>query len=428
MKKNLIFAISIVSTLFACQSGSVAEKTNTKVAHNTLIVAHNGSIFSIDVDQSKISWQHDSPLDTGGNRNYFAIDDQRIYLPYESGKLVSYDVATGKVIWQEQIHGNEDQGMDMSSDPNDQANTIKNQMPLFMTTPLIDGNNVVIASTGQPTQATGWLYTFDKAKGTKKWDEQLPTIFNFYAPIRYKDHYFVNSATYLNKYSVNEGTWTSYGMFDGMDGSTAEANQFERPIYNQMQTDGERMFIGDENGKFYCIQFNKDGNLQDGDITDPNNTFVKNPKVFKWTFGDEAFTFQKNHVTFLKDHTLYVEMKTGLADQSCIFALDTSNGKVKWKKVVKGDILNWALQGDQIVGNTENLIFWMDNNGKAYTEMRTENKPLSNIEMQDKTHLIFATKDGIESLDLQTKKTKVIFAKAFKSNEYNNFQIKYLAK
>lgn len=432
MKKHLYFAFSIVVSLFSCKF-STEQKSNTKVDHNTLLVAHNGSVFSVDLDGNKISWQHDSPLDTGGNRNYFAIDGQSIYLPYESGKLVNYDVTTGKIIWQEQIYGAEDQPMAMSSDPNDQAEMIKALMPLYMTTPLIDNGHVIIASTGQPTQATGWLYSFNKTNGSKKWNEQLPTTFNFYAPVRYKDNYFINSAVYLNKYSVNEGTWTSYGMFDGMEvagegSSSGDPNHFDKPIYNQMQANDKSMFIGDESGKFYCLQFDKNGNLPDGDITDPNNTFIRNPKVFKWVFSDEQFNFQKSHITFLDDNTLYVEIKTGLADQSCIFALNADNGEVRWKKIIKGDVFNWALQGDKIVGSTENLIFWMNADGKNYVEMQTVNKPLSNIELRDKKYLIFATKDGIESLDIDTKKSKVIFAKTFVENTFNNIQIKYLPK
>ena len=57
MKKHLYFAFSIVVSLFSCKF-STEQKSNTKVDHNTLLVAHNGSVFSVDLDGNKISWKN----------------------------------------------------------------------------------------------------------------------------------------------------------------------------------------------------------------------------------------------------------------------------------------------------------------------------------------------------------------------------------
>ncbi|MDE5490857.1 PQQ-binding-like beta-propeller repeat protein [Elizabethkingia meningoseptica] len=432
MKKLLLLLIS-ASFFSGCNSNTPSAEP-TKVEHATLLLATNGSVYNFNLDDYKTTWHYTSPLDSTGNRNFFALDGQNIFMPFESGKLINFDVNTGKIIWKQQIYGNEDQPLGMSSDINDQNEMIQALMPLFMSKPLVDGQNIIIPSVGKPGQSGAWLYNFNRANGEKKWNSQLPTIFNMFAPVKYHNFYFVNSAVFLNMYSPEAGTNTSYGMFDG-DVQIAgepeqhnEVSQFDRPIYSQMQSDGKSLFIGDEHGKIYCFQLDKNGSVPNGDITDPNNTFTKNPKIFKWTFSDDYFNFQENKTSFLENGLFYTVIKEGTAKESCIFAINTYDGKPKWKKVIKADVLNWSFSKGKITGNTQNTIFYADADGQNFTEVSITSKPLSNIESVDKTHLIYATQKGIEIFDTATKTAKLVLAKTFRNSEYNNFQIRYIPK
>ncbi|MGV8993737.1 MAG: PQQ-binding-like beta-propeller repeat protein [Flavobacterium sp.] len=432
MRKYLSLAIAIFLGFFSCEKSD--DKTPiSKVDHNTLLLATEGQLINFNLDENKIAWEYKSNLDTVGNRNYFVVDGQNLFMPFESGQFVNFDVNTGKIIWKKQVSESDSESKDSSNDENAENQRLKELMPLLMTTPKIDGAQVLIATTAQPTQGVGYLFNYNKSDGKEKWRADLPTVFNLFAPVKYRNNYFVNSAVYLEMFTPQSGTSTSYEMFEGAEVSGEEpsdnqTNQFEKPIYTQMQANDESLFIGDESGKFYCFQLDKNANLNEGDMMDPNNTFIKNPKVFKWTFSDRNFDFQENGITFLDDNTLFVEMKTGLADKSCIYALDTNNGKVKWKKVVQGSINNWNLKDGKIMGSTDNIIFWLDNNGENYSEMPTKNKLLSNIDLADKANLIYVTENGIETLDIKTKKTKLTFAKAFRMNNHNNLQIKYIGK
>ena len=433
--KKLLLLLAILPFLMSCNNTSTPKTKQTSVKNTTLLIASDGSIFSYNLDENKTNWEYNSPIDTAGNRNFFAIDGQNIFMPFESGKFINFDVETGKVIWKKQIYGNEDQALAMASGKDAENEYLQERMPLFMTKPLVDGENIVIASTGQPTQTSAWIYSFNRANGIEKWHGNLPTPYNLFAPVKYRNFYFINSAIFLEKISTEDGTSYSYGMFDGAPQVAGqpyqeyEENQFERPIYNQMQTDGENLYIGDEKGKFYCFYLDRTASLRDGDITDPNNTFIKNPKIFKWTFSDENFDFQSNNITFLENETLYVEMKNGIATQTCIFALNTKDGKPKWKKVVNGDVLNWCLSNNKIVGYTENTIFYMEANGEDFTEMKIQSKPLSNVEWKDETHLVYITQKGIEVFDTTTKTAKIIFSKPFNDKGNHNYvQIKYIAK
>jgi outer membrane protein assembly factor BamB len=406
MKKYLIIFI-IMQALISCNNN---RTNNTNVDKSTLIISSNGSLTNFNLDENKINWQYNSAIDSTGNRNYFAIDSQNIFLPFESGKIINFDVNTGKIIWKQQIYGNEDQVMDMSSEENAESDLLKSLMPLFMTKPLIDNENIVITSTGQPSLTTGYIYNFKRANGEKKWHEELPTQYNFYAPVKFRDSYFVNSAVFLLKSNNEDGGLQSYGMFDanieiaGKPIQNYDVNQFQFPIYNQMQSDDNNVYVGDEQGGIFCLNLDKNANATNDDISDHNNTFIKNPKIFKWIFKDEKFNFQENGITFLEDDLLYTVAKNGSATQSCIFALDTENGKPKWKKIINGSVLNWSVQNDKIIGNTKNSIFYSDKNNENFNEIKIESEPLSNIEIMDENHLIYLTPKGIEILDTKKKK------------------------
>ncbi len=432
MKFFLLLLLIISSFTISCHN---EKGYPVKVKHKTLFFSSNGSFINFNLDENKINWEYNSAIDSTGNRNYFAVDGQSVFMSFESGKLINFDLNTGKIIWKHQIYGVEDQVLDMSSAENAEAEMLKPMMPLFMTKPLVDGENIVIASTGQPSVTQGYLYKFSKASGEKKWHEELPTQFNLFAPVKYRNFYFVNSAVFLRKINIEDGSSMSYNMFDantevaGQPTQNHEVNQFQYPIYNQMQSDDKNIYIGDEKGRFFCLNLDKNADLPNGDISDFNNTFIKNPKVFKWVFSDESFDFQENNITFLEDGVLYTEMKNGAATQSCLYAIATENGKPKWKKVINGNVLNWSQQNDKIIGNTKNTIFYLDKKGDNFVEIKIEDKPLSNIALMDKTHLIYVTQKGIEVLDTETKTTKIIYKKPHNhQGEHNYVQIKYIGK
>ena len=432
MKKYFSLAIAIISGFLSCKN-SGDKTSNTKVNYNTLLVATGGQILSFNLDENKIAWEYKSNLDTAGNRNYFVLDAQNVFMPFESGQFINIDINTGKIIWKKNVSESDNEVKDRSSDENAETERLKELMPLLMTTPMIDGEQVLITTTAQPRQGVGYLFNFDKADGKEKWRSDLPTVFNLFSPVKYRNNYFVNSAVYLEMFATESGTSTSYGMFEGAEvsGETPkdnQTNQFEKPIYTQMQANDESLFIGDESGKFYCFQLDKNASLPDVDMMDPNSTFIKNPKVFKWTFSDEDFNFQRGGVTFLTDDALIVEMKTGVADKSCIFALDPDNGKVKWKQVINGDVKNWALQGGVIVGSTADKIFWMGAKGENYKEVKLSTKLLSNIEAMNDTEFIYLTPSGIEIFDNNTRKARVIFKKHITEKEFDDYQVKFLKK
>src|SRR5690606_36479839 len=138
---------------------------------------------------------------------------------------------------------------------------------------------------------------------------------------------------------------------------------------------------------FYCLPLDNKGNVMGySDLGDTWGTFIENPELFKWTFSDESFIFQKGGTSALRKHTLFFDLKTGSADRSCLFALSTQNGSVRWKQEMEGDLQSWTLSGKKLVGYTEQTMFILDDQGKGYTTIDCPEgfHPISNIVFKNK--------------------------------------------
>lgn len=432
-KIKLMFSSALcVLGISSCTNKSTTE--NVTADNETLIVSTHGKVMNINLEQNKIQWQYQSKYNPEGNRNLFSLSDSLLVQPFESGELIAFNVNTGKILWQDHILGGGDGNEDAVATADGQLDTafVNKKKPLFMTQPLIAENSVYIASTNQPQSSdVPALYNFNRKTGEKIWIENLPTVFNLFKPVLHNDFVFVNSAVYLNMYSKNEGTNTSYGVFDGADElPNAEKSQFIDPIYVQMQSDGKKLYVGDENGKFYALHFDSKNSLPVSDIMDPNNTFAKNTKLFEWIFEDPSISsIQEDGNTYIYGDYILAAVNQKDKTEPAIIAIDKSNGKLKWKTELKG-IEEWRLVGDKITASNGELIYLLNTDGKITSTIKTEKQfaPISNIEIDKNDDLIYATEQGIVKYEVKTKKFVVLLKQVFKKEYHDYFQVKYLKK
>jgi len=432
-KIKLMFAASICSlSIVSCSNKQVEENVNAD--NETLIVSTYGKVMNVNLEQKKVQWQFQSKYNLEGNRNLFSISDSILIQPFESGELVAFNINTGKIIWKEHILGAGDGAETAVGTADGQLDTtfVNSLKPLFMTQPLIAENSVYITSTNQPqSDNVPSLYSIDKKTGKTNWIENLPTVFNLYKPVLHNGYVFVNSAVYLNMYSKNEGTNTSYGTFDGADEyPDAPHNQFANPIYVQMQSDGKKLYIGDENGKFYALKFDEHNVFPNADIMDPNNTFIKNPKLFDWKFDDPGVSSaHTDGTTYIHNGTLLAAVNQTDKTEPAIIAIDLANGKLKWKTQLK-NIEEWRLIGDQIVATDFTSVYILNTDGKLMETINTSKEfaPISNIEIDKNGDLLYATGQGIAKYEMKTKKFSVVLKQTFKKGQHDYFQVKYLRK
>lgn len=432
-KANLMLAVATSALILSSCSNKPTEE-NATTEHETLIVSTHGKVMNINLEQNKIQWQYQSKYQLEGNRNLFSISDSLLVQPFESGELIAFNINTGKIVWQEHILGGGD-GIETAVGTADgQLDTafVNSLKPLFMTQPLIAENSVYITSTNQPQSSnTPSLYSFNKKTGEKIWVENLPTVFNLFRPVLHNNFVFVNSAVFLNMYSKNEGTHTSYGVFDGADEfPNAERNQFVNPIYVQMLSDGKKLFVGDEKGKFYALAFGNGNSLSNADVMDPNNTFAKNPKLFEWVFDDPSISsIHEDGNTYIYGNYILAAVNQNDKTEPAIIAIDKSNGKLKWKTELKS-IEEWRLIGDKITATNGEFIYLLNTDGKITSTIKTEKQlaPISNIEIDKNEDLIYATEKGIVKYEVKTKKFVVLLKQAFVKAYHDYFQVKYLKK
>lgn len=138
----------------------------TKVNHRTLLIATKGKIVNFNLDENKTAWEYANDFDSlSGNRNSFVVSEQHIYMPFESGSLINLDVNTGQIVWKQQIYGDNNENLFITQNFDEIEESIKELRPLFMSKPLVDKQQVVIASHGQPSKTIPFLYSFDKKLG-----------------------------------------------------------------------------------------------------------------------------------------------------------------------------------------------------------------------------------------------------------------------
>lgn len=438
MKKNsLLIKIKLIFAWILCVLGITSctrqSDESASADQETLIIATSGKVINLNLEQKKIQWQYQSKYNQHGNRNWFSLSGDLLYQPFESGEFIAFNINDGKIAWQEHILGAGGGNQDAVATDDGQLDTgfVNSLKPLFMTQALVTENNVYISSTNQPESSNvPSLYNFDKKTGKTNWIAQLPTVYNLFKPVALNNFIFVNSAVYLDMFSTSEGTSTSYGTFDGTDEfPNAQPSQFTDPIYAQMQSDGKNLYVGDEKGRFYALHFDDTNSLPVAEITDPNNTFAKNPKLFEWKFEDSSISSIQDGYTALHQDLLIFAVNQKDKPTPALVAIDKGNGKLKWKTELNS-IENWRQVGDKITVAAGFEIYILDTDGKLIETIDAGSQfaPISNIEIDKNGDLLYATEQGIVRYDAKAKTFDLVLEQAFKKDDHNNFQVKYLRK
>lgn len=421
--KKLLLSLTTLLAFFGCQNKQ-AQETEVKVAHQTLIVSTQGKVLNFDLDNKKVVWEYASPEDEQGNRNKFTFDETTLYMPFESGKFVALDILTGKDKWTYTAgYGgmmdaavSEDGTSSRFGEDDDQGHE-----PFFMGQPLQYLDKIYTVTTGGGSDP--YVVVLNKADGSEFTTEGIETKFNLYPPVICQENVFVNSAIYLNKYSLL-GTATSYGMYDG--------STFESPLYTKMQSDGETLYFGEEDGLFYAITFDKNGNVKgdNDDIMDPKNNFKDNSSIYKWKYQSKAYpklatNFESN--TALYDKTYVVHVRKYDSEDQALIGLNTKDGSELWQYNQVDEIINWQQNGENIIGYTAKQIFVLDFKGKelATYPISEEFKPLTNIEQTKDGQLVFFTTKGIATIDKTSSQAKILIAYNMKEEYHNTAYIKY---
>ncbi|WP_121966966.1 PQQ-binding-like beta-propeller repeat protein [Myroides sp. N17-2] len=416
--KKLLVSLTALFAFFGCQNKQ-AQGAEVKVPNQTIVFSTNCKVINFDLDNKKVVWEYTSAQDEAGNRNKFDFDETTLYMPFESGKFVALDILTGKEKWV--YEAGQIGMMDVAVDASGGFETEAGSEPYFLGQPLQYQDKVYTVTTGGGSYP--YFVILNKADGTEFQTEGIETKFNMYQPVLCQENVFVNSAIYLNKYSLR-GTPTSYGMYD--------ENTFDSPLYTQMRSNGETLYFGEEDGKFYAIPFNKDGNVKgdNDDIMDPKNNFKDNLSIYTWRYQSKEYprlatSFESNTVLYGK--TYVVNVRKADSDAQALIGLNAKTGEEQWKYVLAEEIVNWHQSGEKLIGYTAKKIFVLDFDGKelATYPIAEEFKPLTNIEETKEGQLVFLTINGVTAIDKTSKQAKVLIPYEVREEYHNTAYIKY---
>lgn len=423
---------ALAAGLMGCQEradGVAAAPTQVQ----SVAVSSAGQLLRFDLEPAALRWAYRSKQDAEGNRNRFAQQAGILYLPFESGKLVAFDAATGEIRWTQYANvggGASDAVMD-----GDGETLIDPQgRPYYLSQPLVAGEFVYIATAGPPQFAQPQLQVLQRSDGALAGSDGIQTSYNLFAPVACREHVFVNSAIYLRKYSLR-GSATSYGLHD-------EA-AFEAPLYAQMQCDGKALYLGDERGRFYALPLNADANVPgEGDITDPRNSFSGRPEMFRWTYQSERFprlvNSAVNSTALLGKGQLVVAARQDDERRDALIALDTDSGQERWTYAPDARIAQWSADASGIVGYTEVMqdnpdaatqMFVLDAKGQLQKQYALTQgfQPLSNVVKAANGDLVFVTERGIAQLPAADGQARLSIAHPFVRNEHDTVHIQALA-
>ncbi len=420
MLRKRIITVALFAVIWGCNS---SEKTTAepKVPNETLIVSSKGKLFNFNLETKKLTWEYISKDDTLSNRNRFSYDESTIYMPFESGRLLAADILSGKIRWENNYKPDPTLG-DASNDGTGYKNSDAYPGPIFMAKPLVYNRKLFIPSAGIPDLLKSKLITVDATTGKTISQKANSTNYNYFQPIEKRGVIYVNSAIYLDVHYPS-GSFGYLTMEDIADSGS--------PIYIQMQSNKNSLFLGVENGIIYSVGLSGDGFTRAAEVNHPEENSSGQKGIFDWQYQSEKYPGLGDGNTELVNNQLIVCKASDKENKSALIAINAKNGKEKWLYEPGDQIKNWQLANqDELTGYTKSIIFVLDTSGKVTFKIPIDPSlyPVSNIETRSDGALIYITGKGVVVIDRNINRTSLLIAHTFYPSFSPLNQIKYFKK
>lgn len=420
MLRKRIITVALFAVIWGCNS-SEKITAEPKVPNETLIVSSKGKLFNFNLETKKLTWEYISKDDTLSNRNRFSYDESTIYMPFESGRLLAADILSGKIRWENNYKPDPTLD-DASNDGTGYTNSDAYPGPIFMTKPLVYDRKLFIPSAGIPGLLKSKLITVDATTGKTISQKANSTNYNYFQPIEKRGVIYVNSAVYLDVHYPS-GSFGYLTMEDIADSGS--------PIYTQMQSNKNSLFLGVENGIIYSVGLSGDGFTRAAEVNHPEENSSGQKGIFDWQYQSEKYPGLGDGNTELVNNQLIVCKASDNENKSALIAINAKNGKEKWLYEPGDQIKNWQLANqDELTGYTKSIIFVLDASGKVTFKIPIDPSlyPVSNIETRSDGALIYITGKGVVVIDRNTNRTSLLIAHTFYPSSSPLNQIKYFKK
>ncbi|MDR0230105.1 MAG: PQQ-binding-like beta-propeller repeat protein [Flavobacteriaceae bacterium] len=320
-----------------------------------LIYDYDGSIKSFNLDTNTINWTFAAKdAAVSYSRNKFTLENGVLYVPFINGELYALNHKTGEKFWELKAGLKNSQYFKIWIN---QIPTINNDL-LYITTQYENSN----------------VYAFDKKTGNVVWNYKLSYPYN-HLPLLYTNGKIITqNAPYV--YS-----------FDAKTGKLLAQRDFKKAMYAKPISDGERVYIANESQTLYAL----------------------NPETLETIWELDLGEGSVEQKIFTKEGNVY------LATDASFFAIEAKTGKIVWqtKSTVDkyDDIEQLQEYNNTMYAYTKKGTLFQVNlkNGKIDQSFVLQNRPISNIEMQDKNTAFFYCEAGLIKLNLKDKKEELVY-------------------
>lgn len=332
-----------------------------------LIYGSNGTVVSFDLASKKANWIYKEPAANTNSANRFTVENAVAYIPFVDGSLTALNLNTGKAYWKAKIGLNRD------------------KMLLRRQTALINGDLLFLAARNSN------FYALNKVNGEMMWNYKLAYEYNIYPPVLANNEVFINNAPYVYK-------------FDAQSGKAIWKRNFGKAMYAKMVTDGQRVYAANESKTLYAL--------------DPSG---QSAIIWEFNLADNQYGINENII--IDKGIIYLAGKGNPSSPaSSVYAINANDGKTIWKADLPvEEIENMNLIDDKITGYLKDQLFILDSKtGKEIFRFVPAEKPLSNILFADPQTLLYVSKNGVVTYNLNNKKANLMAVPALKIEKTDN--------
>lgn len=325
---------------------------DTNENKSLLINRYDGVLECYDSHfERKWTFKPKDTLRLSNSRNQFYYKDGVIFTAYMTGYIYAINANDGSLFWSSKI------GLD-----HEELHLSSQSLEPFK-------NKLFVSSRKNKN-----IYAIDASTGDFIWNYSMPSPHVYMPYATYGDLVLINNDPIISTFNADTGKPIHQVNFNSNMGKTVST---------------EELIIIPIDADKKIVAFSPEDFLP----------------IWEFEYDKEHYGIGKN--IFIDDKKVYFATKTN-NEFSGVYCLNTTDGKLIWKKEVQESIKYIEDIGSNIYGYTmSNTLFVISKENASIEHFELEHQPVSNFQHQN-DHLYFYSKEGLIKYDFKLKTEAVV--------------------